>query len=98
MVRLFGWLALLARSGISSARDAMPGGGTLTIDTSNIAVDAAAVAGGSRARQGKNVRLRISDTGVGIPPDVLDTSSSRSSPPSRTARAPAWARPPSTAS
>jgi signal transduction histidine kinase/CheY-like chemotaxis protein len=55
-----------------NARDAMPGGGTLTIDTSNITVDAAAVAGGSRAPQGKNVRLRISDTGVGIPADVLD--------------------------
>jgi hypothetical protein len=53
-----------------NARDAMPGGGTLTIDTSNITADAAA--GGSRAPQGKNVRLRISDTGVGIPADVLD--------------------------
>jgi signal transduction histidine kinase/CheY-like chemotaxis protein len=55
-----------------NARDAMPGGGTLTIDTSNITVDADAVAGGSRAPQGKNVRLRISDTGVGIPADVLE--------------------------
>jgi CheY-like chemotaxis protein len=50
----------------------MPGGGTLTIDTSNITVDADAVAGGSPARQGQNVRLRISDTGVGIPADVLE--------------------------
>ena len=55
-----------------NARDAMPGGGTLTIDTSNITVDAAASAGGSRARQGKNVRLRVSDTGAGIPADVLE--------------------------
>jgi len=55
-----------------NARDAMPGGGTLTIDTGNITVDAAAVAGGSRAPQGKNVRLRISDTGTGIPADVLE--------------------------
>jgi CheY-like chemotaxis protein len=50
----------------------MPGGGTLTIDTSNITVDADAVAGGSPAPQGKNVRLRISDTGDGIPAEVLE--------------------------
>ena len=55
-----------------NARDAMPGGGTLTIDTSNITVDADTVAGGSRARQGRNVRMRISDTGTGMPADVLE--------------------------
>jgi signal transduction histidine kinase len=55
-----------------NARDAMPGGGTLTIDTSNITVDADTVAGGSRAAPGKNVRLRISDTGVGMPADVIE--------------------------
>jgi signal transduction histidine kinase len=55
-----------------NARDAMPSGGTLTIDTSNITVDADTVAGGSPAPQGKNVRLRISDTGAGIPADVLE--------------------------
>src|ERR1700733_7704443 len=55
-----------------NARDAMPAGGTLTIDTSNITVDADTVAGGSKAPPGKNVRLRISDTGVGIPADVLE--------------------------
>jgi len=55
-----------------NARDAMPGGGTLTIDTSNITVDADTAAGGSRARPGKNVRLRVSDTGVGIPADVIE--------------------------
>jgi signal transduction histidine kinase len=55
-----------------NARDAMPDGGTLTIDTSNITVDATAVAGGSRAPHGKNVRLRISDTGTGIPAAVLE--------------------------
>ena len=53
-----------------NARDAMPAGGTLTIDTGNITVDANAVAGGSRARQGRNVRLRVSDTGTGMAPDV----------------------------
>ena len=53
-----------------NARDAMPGGGTLTIDTSNITVDADTIAGGSKARPGRNVRLRVSDTGTGMTADV----------------------------
>ena len=55
-----------------NARDAMPGGGTLTIDTSNITVDADTVAEGSEARQGRNVRLRVSDTGTGMTADVIE--------------------------
>jgi signal transduction histidine kinase/CheY-like chemotaxis protein len=53
-----------------NARDAMPAGGTLTIDTSNITGDADSVAGGSKARPGRNVRLRMSDDGTGMPADV----------------------------
>jgi len=55
-----------------NARDAMPGGGTLTIDTSNITVDADTVAGGSKARLGKNVRMRVSDTGTGMTADLIE--------------------------
>jgi PAS domain S-box-containing protein len=55
-----------------NARDAMPDGGTLTIDTGNVIVDADTVAGGSKAREGHNVRLRVSDTGVGMPADVAE--------------------------
>jgi len=55
-----------------NARDAMPTGGTLTIDTGNVTVDADTVAGGSQARQGRNVRLRVSDTGTGMPADVIE--------------------------
>jgi hypothetical protein len=55
-----------------NARDAMPGGGTITIDTRNVTVDAHSVAGGSPARQGRNVRLRVSDTGTGMPPEVIE--------------------------
>jgi hypothetical protein len=54
-----------------NARDAMPSGGTLTIDTSNITVDADSVAGGSKSRPGKNVRLRVSDTGIGMTSEVV---------------------------
>jgi hypothetical protein len=53
-----------------NARDAMPGGGTLTIDTSNITVDDETIAGGSKAQLGRNVRLRVSDSGTGMPADV----------------------------
>jgi hypothetical protein len=55
-----------------NARDAMPSGGTVTIDTGNVTVDASSVAGGSPARQGRNVRLRVSDTGTGMPPEVIE--------------------------
>ena len=55
-----------------NARDAMATGGTLTIDTSNITVDADTVAGGSKSRLGRNVRLRVSDTGTGMTADVID--------------------------
>jgi signal transduction histidine kinase/CheY-like chemotaxis protein len=55
-----------------NARDAMPAGGTLTIDTSNITVDGDSVAGGSTSRPGQNVRLRVSDTGTGMPPEVIE--------------------------
>ena len=55
-----------------NARDAMPGGGVLAIETSNVTVDADFVAGGSGARPGRNVRLRVSDGGCGMPADVIE--------------------------
>ena len=54
-----------------NARDAMPAGGTLTIDTSNSTVDADSIAGGSQSPEGRNVRLRVSDTGVGMSREVI---------------------------
>jgi len=55
-----------------NARDAMPDGGTLTIDTGNITVDADSIAGGSKAKIGRNVRLRVSDTGVGMSAETAE--------------------------
>ena len=55
-----------------NARDAMPGGGSLAIETSNVTVDADFIAGGSKARPGRNVRLRVSDSGCGMPADVIE--------------------------
>jgi nitrogen-specific signal transduction histidine kinase/CheY-like chemotaxis protein len=55
-----------------NARDAMPGGGTLSIDTSNITVDADSIAGGAESPLGQQVRLRVSDTGAGMTPEVVE--------------------------
>jgi signal transduction histidine kinase len=54
-----------------NARDAMPGGGKLTIDTANITVDETYAEGRPGLKPGRYTRLRVSDTGTGIPPEVL---------------------------
>jgi hypothetical protein len=54
-----------------NARDAMQDGGTLTIDTENIPVTTEFIAAGSTVRAGRYVRLRVSDTGTGMAPDVI---------------------------
>jgi PAS domain S-box-containing protein len=54
-----------------NARDAMPGGGKLTIDTANITVDQAYANGRPGLKPGRYARLRVSDTGTGMPPEVV---------------------------
>jgi PAS domain S-box-containing protein len=55
-----------------NARDAMPGGGTLTIDTANLDVDDDYASTRHGLKTGRHVRLRVSDTGTGMPKHVLD--------------------------
>ncbi|MEU8820012.1 ATP-binding protein [Actinoplanes sp. NPDC048796] len=54
-----------------NARDAMPGGGTLTIDTSNAELDGDDAVT-TRLAEGSYVRLRVSDTGTGMTAEVME--------------------------
>ncbi len=55
-----------------NARDAMPSGGRLLIETDLVTLDAAACRGNPLAGPGEHVLLRVQDTGSGIPAGVLE--------------------------
>jgi two-component system cell cycle sensor histidine kinase/response regulator CckA len=55
-----------------NARDAMPQGGTLSIAAENVYFNETSAAATSGAKPGPYVLLRISDTGMGIPPNIAD--------------------------
>ena len=54
-----------------NARDAMPSGGMLIIETDNVLVDGSAKDAGNDLKPGEYAVISVSDTGVGMPPDVL---------------------------
>jgi len=55
-----------------NARDAMPSGGMLTLELSNLALAPAAAGKISGLQPGPHVLLSVTDTGTGIAPEVID--------------------------
>lgn len=55
-----------------NARDAMPGGGRLTLSAANVTLDEAFARAYPGANPGRHVLLTVSDTGCGMPPAVLE--------------------------
>ena len=54
-----------------NSRDAMSKGGTLTIDTANVDLDAEYASSRPELTPGPHVRVRVADTGTGMGPEVI---------------------------
>jgi signal transduction histidine kinase/ActR/RegA family two-component response regulator len=55
-----------------NARDAMPNGGKLTLETGNVVLDEAYAQSNADVAPGNYVMIAVSDTGAGIPPKLRD--------------------------
>jgi two-component system cell cycle sensor histidine kinase/response regulator CckA len=55
-----------------NARDAMPEGGILAITAENVSFDENTAAGTVGAKPGPYLLLKVADTGMGIPPAIMD--------------------------
>jgi PAS domain S-box-containing protein len=74
------WSALADPSQLSAAivnlavnaRDAMPGGGKLTLETANVMLDEVDASGDGAVKAGEFVMIAVTDAGQGIPADIRD--------------------------
>ncbi len=55
-----------------NARDAMAGGGTLTVSAANVMLEPEQVRAHSQARPGRHIAIAVADTGCGIPEEAHD--------------------------
>ncbi|SDT97536.1 PAS domain S-box-containing protein [Verrucomicrobium sp. GAS474] len=55
-----------------NARDAMPNGGSLTIGVENCLLDEQYAGTNTQTKAGRYVHINVTDSGMGMPPDVLD--------------------------
>ena len=83
---------------VMNARDAMSSGGEIRVEVARVHLSEVDLPSDHSTHAREFVRLRISDTGDGIPPKSARTCSSRSTPRRSSARAPGSASPPSTVS
>lgn len=74
------WRTFVDRPGLEStiinlaanARDAMPNGGKLTIETDNIDLDMSYASAHPDVKPGQYVMIAVSDTGAGMAPDIVE--------------------------
>lgn len=55
-----------------NARDAMPDGGTLTVDVQNCALDEHCAVMDASTKAGRYVKISVTDSGMGMPPGIVD--------------------------
>lgn len=56
---------------VVNSRDAMPMGGEITIQTSDVFIDADQLLSGNKMPRGNYVKISVSDTGSGIEPEIM---------------------------